>query len=387
MSWKTVCLGQVARIERKSIAPATISSGVRYVGLENIESGGELVGVDVVEPGDLASSKFVFSNAHILYGKLRPYLAKIAAPEFNGICSTEILPILPGPGIDRRYLLHFLRLPESIELATRRSSGANLPRLNPKELEKFAVPLPPLAEQRRIAGILDKVDTLRALQANRSASLAQLRSAFLREMVGSLQIGSGWDSIRVDEAGSVRLGRQRSPKYQTGSYSIPYMRVANVHEDRIDTSDVLVMDFDGADRERYSLRHGDILLNEGQSTELVGRPAMWRNEIDQCCYQNTLVRFRCKPDVCLPEFALAVFLEYFLNGEFARISSKTSNVAHLGAARFASLPFPRVAMDLQAEFVQRVRIAQRQRVNVDRGAGEYGSLYASLQSRAFRGEL
>lgn len=95
------------------------------------------------------------------------------------------------------------------------------------------------------------------------------------------------------------------------------------------------MDFNPSDFKKYRLEEGDILLNEGQSTELVGRPAMWRNEISGCCFQNTLVRFKAKKGVVEPYYALFVFLHYLWYGRFASLSSKTSSVAHLGAARFA----------------------------------------------------
>lgn len=83
-------LGDLAAIERNTIAPSAIQSGTTYVGLENIESDGGFKGVKPVDSGDLASSKFRFTNEHILFGKLRPYLRKIAAPNFSGICSTDI---------------------------------------------------------------------------------------------------------------------------------------------------------------------------------------------------------------------------------------------------------------------------------------------------------
>ena len=110
--------------------------------------------------------------------------------------------------------------------------------------------------------------------------------------------------VRVEDAGRVQLGRQRAPKYQTGKFTRPYVRVANVFEDRIDVTDLLSMDFGDRDFAQYRLEHGDILLNEGQSTELVGRPAMWRNEVPDCCFQNTIIRFQPDKKKVLPDFAL-----------------------------------------------------------------------------------
>ncbi len=119
----------------------------------------------------------------------------------------------------------------------------------------------------------------------------------------------------------------------------PYLRVANVYEDRIDTSDVAEMNFTPAEFERYALTVGDVLLNEGQSLELVGRPALYRGEVEGACFQNTLVRFRAGKAV-LPKFALLVFRSYLHNQRFQRIARWTTNIAHLGAERFAKLEFP-----------------------------------------------
>ena len=95
-----------------------------------------------------------------------------------------------------------------------------------------------------------------------------------------------WAWATVEDVGEVRLGRQRSPQHHSGRHMRPYLRVANVFEDRIDTSDVKHMNFTPEEFEVYLLKEGDILLNEGQSLELVGRPAMYRNEIPDCCFQN-----------------------------------------------------------------------------------------------------
>src|SRR5690625_4918210 len=171
--WPVTRLGNVASIERNAIQPSAIVEGTAYLGLEHIESGGKILGAKPVGEGELASSKFKFTERHVLYGKLRPYLAKITCPDFHGICSTDILPILPGPDLDRRFLCYFLRQPAMVGHANARAAGANLPRLNPTELARFEIPLPPLAEQRRIAEVLDRAE---ALRAKRRAALAQLDS-------------------------------------------------------------------------------------------------------------------------------------------------------------------------------------------------------------------
>jgi type I restriction enzyme S subunit len=148
-----------------------------------------------------------------------------------------------------------------------------------------------------------------------------------------------WAWARVHEVGQVTLGRQRSPKHHHGPNMRAYLRVANIYEDRIDTTDVHMMNFTPEEFEVYRLITGDILLNEGQSPELVGRPAMFRNELPEVAFQKTLIRFRAHPGMS-PGFSLLVFRHYFRSGRFTAVARASTNIAHLGAARFADLEFP-----------------------------------------------
>ncbi len=145
----------------------------------------------------------------------------------------------------------------------------------------------------------------------------------------------GWMRAQVKDLGDVSAGRQRSPNFTEGK-SRPYLRVANVFEGYIDVSDVNEMPFTEKEFERYRLHYGDILLNEGQSTELVGRPAMYKGELPNCCFQNTLVRFKGGKEVD-NDYALQRFLLCLYDGTFRRISKKTTSIAHLGVSRFADL--------------------------------------------------
>ncbi len=152
-------------------------------------------------------------------------------------------------------------------------------------------------------------------------------------------IPEDWEIRHVREAGDVLGGRQRSP--QNRGMLTKYLRVANVFDGFIDTQDVLEMPFSPAEKQRFLLKNGDILLNEGQSLELVGRSAIYRGNPEDCCFQNTLIRFRAGPGTC-PEFAQCIFQQYLRTGIFASIALQTTSIAHLGAGRLATLklPFP-----------------------------------------------
>lgn len=144
-----------------------------------------------------------------------------------------------------------------------------------------------------------------------------------------------WQKLRIGDWGSVSAGRQRSEKITAGILR-PYLRVANVFDGYIDTRDVLRMPFTDAEVARFRLLPGDILINEGQSLELVGRSAIYEGEPEECCYQNTLIRFRAGPE-CDPRFAHMLFRHLWQSRVFERVAKKTTSIAHLGVKRFANV--------------------------------------------------
>ncbi|MFJ9109740.1 restriction endonuclease subunit S [Streptomyces sp. NPDC102283] len=163
------------------------------------------------------------------------------------------------------------------------------------------------------------------------------------------------DEIRwvpVGEVGEVRMGKQLSPtSSQADGMHAPYLRVANVLDGWIDYSDVKTMRFSPLERQKYGLEPGDILLNEGQSLELVGRSATYDGPRNTYCFQNTLIRFRSSHDV-VPAYAREVFRGWLNDGTFASIAKKTTSIAHLGGGRFAKLSFPLIPLVRQLRIVE-----------------------------------
>lgn len=204
------------------------------------------------------------------------------------------------------------------------------------------------------------------------------------------ELPQGWCWASVDQVGDVQLGRQRSPKHHNGPHMRPYLRVANVFEDRIDIGDVMEMNFSPEECETYRLGFGDILLNEGQSMELVGRPAMYRDEVPGACFTNTLVRFRAKQGVD-PSYALKVFLAYLKNGRFQKIATITVNIAHLGAGRFAEIEFPLPPVEEQAAIIEEVdrhfSVIEAAEKAIDMSLQRAARVRQSILKRAYEGRL
>lgn len=186
----------------------------------------------------------------------------------------------------------------------------------------------------------------------------------------------GWLTVRVDEAGLVRLGRQRSPDKHTGQHATKYVRAANITPDGLNLDDLLEMDFTPVERAVFALQVGDVLLTEASgSAAQVGRSALWRGEIEGCCYQNTVIRFR--PHVTAPEYALVVFRQFAASGIFAR-AARGVGIQHLGATRFAELGFPLPPMEEQRRIAD---VAQRRLAEIREAEGRLRSALDHLRDQ------
>ena len=352
--WTRVAFGDVVRLctERTSARPA--EGFERCVGLEHLDPGN----LAVRRWGDVADGTTfttVFRPGQVLFGKRRAYQRKVAVPDFSGVCSGDIYVLESG---DDRHLLPDLlpfvcQTDSFFDHAIGTSAGSLSPRTNWRSLAAYEFALPPLDEQRRLAKLLLAVEAAsRALQDARAA-LTALRKSTLMDSFGQLLADPAVRRVPVGQVGEVLLGRQRAPQHEDGPSMRPYLRAANVFDGYIDTADVKSMNFSSSEYRRYSLQDGDILLNEGQSRELVGRSAIFRGEVPDACFQNTLVRLRPSPSILSP-YAHRYFQYCMYAGTFAAVAKQTTSIAHLGVQSLADLLMPLPGKNRQLEFSRRL---------------------------------
>jgi type I restriction enzyme S subunit len=190
--WAIKRIKDVAMIEKNVVNPDESNESYQiYVGLENIEKEtGQITQSSEIDPDEIKSAKFRFSKEHILYGKLRPYLNKVALPNFDGICSTDILTIKPLPiESTREFLCYLLRQKYFVDFANERSIGANLPRVSPNTILDFKAPIPPLALQQQFSRVVESVERIRDQQVASGRQIEGLceglmQRAFAGELVG-----------------------------------------------------------------------------------------------------------------------------------------------------------------------------------------------------------
>jgi len=311
------------------------------------------------------------------------------------IVKADCIRVRLGGRADRRWVMYAMQTDAVRRWAKEHLHGVGRPRLGLKAIRALPVPLPPVDEQRRIVEILEghlsRLDAAEDGIANAVRRLKGLHKSVLLKLIpGVVDYPADWKTSTVEQAGKVDLGRQRHPDWHAGSNMRPYLRVANVFEDRIDTRSLYEMHWPGDTFDRFRLLSGDVLLNEGQTPELLGRPALYRGQPSEVAFTNSLLRFQVNA-VVLPEFALLVFRRHMHAGRFTRESRITTNIAHLSSARLKPIEFPIPPMRVQEELVDRAeqQLSALTRVGVETASAKSraAGLRRALLAAAFAGQL
>ena len=329
--WTRVAFGDVVRLERERVPDPEAAGFTRYVGLEHIDPGD----LTIRRWGNVAEGTTftnVFRPGQVLFGKRRAYLRKVAVPDFSGVCSGDIY-VLESK--DDRHLLPDLlpficQTDAFFEHAVGTSAGSLSPRTNWLSLAEYEFALPPLAEQRRIARIITRINTVSSTRAKLKRAVEHV----LLAAYAAIFDGSRCQPIQLGEVANVRMGRQRAPRYKSGDHIVPYLRSANIRDGQLDLTSVYEMNFNPSEQERFRLHSGDILISEGcGSRARIGDNAVWADEIPgPVCFQNTVIRVRAYRDRVSPELLKHWARYAFRLGLFQKAARGTS-ILHIGQER------------------------------------------------------
>ncbi len=360
--WTTKTLGSVAKISTEKVGdntciPMSITSGVGLVSqmdkFGRIIAGSSYANYLLLKKNDFAYNKS--ATKEYPEGFIALYSGDELAAVPNSIFTCfRIKGESPVPQyLNYLFLgnLHGRWLRNFIEVGARAHGSLSIAE---DDLLALPVPLPSgkasVREQQKVAECLSSVDELMAAQARKVDALKTHKKGLMQQLFTregetqprlrfpEFQNAGEWEVKRTDERGNVLAGKALA--VNAPGPLRPYLRTKNVLDGAIALSDVLTMPMTDAEFSRFEILDGDVLLNEGQSLELVGRASIYRGELGQrCAMQNQLIRFRAYTSTC-PEFAAQAFRQYQKDGTFASIATQTTSVAHLGSSRFSALALP-----------------------------------------------
>ncbi|AWT27431.1 hypothetical protein Csp1_26880 [Corynebacterium provencense] len=385
--WRWAKLGEVAEIVRAGVKPEDMSGDEPYLGLDCIAAGGAIERWTTTGAEKVTSNKFTFSQEHVLMGKLRPYLGKIALPEKGGLCSTDIIPILPGEDLDRRFLGHWLRTDVMVEEANKVATGANLPRISPKAIEQLDIPLPPLPEQGRIVEILDAANSLSEVNNKTVSDLQSTVPSLYVSRFGKIPLTSTVTEVAVQIKGSIRTGpfgsQLKKEEYTTEGVSV--LGLDNVVGNVFSWGQRRYISSEKYESlKRYTVFPGDVLISIMATT---GRCVVVPEDIPVAINTKHICAITSDRSIILPEFLRATFLWNSEVRAYLSRQTKGAIMSGLNMGIIKKMPVPVPSMSDQMDFVRQIRSIQHNMDLLDKRAAVCSELFLSLQSRAFRGEL
>lgn len=340
-----------------------------------------------IEKYELNKGDLVFARTGATVGKSHlfdtlPYRSVFASYLIRVRCNEKFL--CPT------YAKWFFQSPQYWTQINDGAEGTGQPNFNGTKLAHLVVPLPPLAEQRRIVAKLDSL-TARIARARAELERAKrLQKQLLSKFLDS-EFSCDGELLKLGElAEDVRYGTAQKCDYNPAL--TPVLRIPNIASGNIDTSDLKHSTFTEKEIKKLSLCNGDLLIvRSNGSVDLVGQSAVADTQVSGFLFAGYLIRIRLKNKDITP-----YFVHYWLRSPQARsvinaAAKSTSGVNNINSEQLKNLQIKIPSRSKQRIIVSRIvkafSRADRLETEAQRALNLLNRLEASLLAKAFRGEL
>lgn len=310
-----------------------------------------------------------------------------ALEDFNGGFGAFCKVLRPRSVVNAAFFSHYFKTPEYRKLISSLAAGANINNLRNGDLDDLQIPLPPLAEQKRIAAILDSADALRTKRRESLAQLdALLQSTFLTLFGDPVANPMGWPMAAMGTQLKV-IGGYAFKSEDFEKNGLPVIRISNLNNDSID--------LDGCARipkakigkgEKFRIIAGDTLIAMSGAT--TGKLGLVPDDLNDEWYLNQRVgAFRIHEVSRIDrEYLRALLASPFYQRHVLNLAGGAAQ-PNISGKQLESAEIPLPPLPLQQKFAAIVESVERQKAAHRAHLAELDALFAALQHRAFRGEL
>ena len=324
------------------------------------------------------------------YKQENPYVAVVkdgagigrvmCLPEKSSVIGTMQY-ILPNEGVNVHYLAFAM---EHMNLA-KYFSGATIPHIYFKDYGKEKLLERTEKEQKSIAEILSKMDSLISLRKQQLAKLDELVKARFVEMFGDVLLNSmQWPEKTLENMANIVSGITKGRKTaEADLQEVPYMAVSNVKDGYIDWTTVKTILATRQEIEQYRLMPDDILMTEGGDPDKVGRGAIIKVPLKNSIHQNHIFRVRLDEQEILPSF----FAEYLRHQKakryFLGCAKQTTGIASINMRQLRALPTLVPPLSLQKQFAAFVERVDQQKQTVQQSLEKLELMKKALMQEYF----
>ncbi len=181
--WRAGTLGELADGPRRSVLPAQVDPDTPYIGLEHMPRG-NLALAAWGRAASVTSGKFWFRQGELLFGRLRAYFKKVGVAPVDGVCSTDIVVVVPRAPEYAGVVLGHLASDAMIRHVDAASTGTKMPRASWADVAGFAVEVPPAAVAEELARQVAPMSARIVANVHEARALAELRDTLLPRLIG-----------------------------------------------------------------------------------------------------------------------------------------------------------------------------------------------------------
>ena len=267
-------------------------------------------------------------------------------------------------------------------------SSGSMPKISGAKLRTMQVPVPPLAEQRRIAEVLDRAEALRAKRRAALALLDELTQAIFLDLFGDpVTNPKGWAMIRLEDLLAMPLRNGLSPSH-TGKVVAKVLILSAVTGDGFDASALKTSTFQSTPPPDQSVNEEDFLICRGSgNVRLVGKGYFPTGRLPDVTFPDTMIAARVSPDRIVRAFLQHVWGTAAVRCQIESLARTTNGTFKVNQTMLEGMTFVAPPFALQQDFARRIAAVEKLKTAHRASLAELDALFAALQHRAFRGEL
>jgi len=388
----------VEQVKKWNPAQSNLDTSFTYIDLSSVDKERKKIDLSLTQVVSCfkapSRARQLVKASDILVATVRPNLNGVAQVPFqlnDATASTGYCVLRANnKSLNSKYLFYWVQTKSFIGDMMSKSTGANYPAVSDKLIKQSKIPLPPLAEQKKIAAILDAADRLRQKDAQLIAKYNELSQSLFLDMFGDPVINpmkwatSVFGDCVNDVVGGKSVGGDER-LIRSGEKAV--LKISAVTSGSFNPSEYKVVEKNSLPAKLVHPQKGDLLFSRANTKELVGATCIVDNEYKQLFLPDKLWRLDLIKDRALNWYIKFLLTHKGFRENLKKVATGTSgSMLNISKSKLLKLEVPLPPITLQNQFAERIQHIEAQKQQAQTALQKSDDLFHSLLQRAFKGE-